>query len=311
MGVSQTPVSDTASFSARLADWRASGERIAIGSHKLFVHRAGDWSDASRPLLTLIHGFPTASWDWHRVWPALSARFRLVALDLLGYGFSDKPTTHRYSIFEQADIVEGLWRSLGAAHSHVLAHDYGDTVTQELLARQIEPDAPARTRIGSAALLNGGIFPEAHRARLIQRLLASPIGALLARSMGRERFQRSFTRIFAVDKQPTPLELEEYWSLIASKQGHRISHLLIRYIDERKRHRDRWVGALVRSDVPVAFLVGMDDPVSGAHMGVRFRELVPQGFLAELPGVGHYPQVEAPDMVLHELDRFWRSVPIA
>ena len=63
--------SDTASFSARLADWRARGEKHELAGHGVFVHKAGDWTDATRPTLTLIHGFPTSSWDWHRLWPEL------------------------------------------------------------------------------------------------------------------------------------------------------------------------------------------------------------------------------------------------
>ena len=117
------------------SEWKARGTYKTIQGHQLFLMDEGD---ADQETLLLIHGFPTASWDWWPVWSALRERYRVVAMDMLGFGFSDKPQGHRYSIHEQADLVEGLVNELGLSRFHVLAHDYGDTVAQELLARQNE-----------------------------------------------------------------------------------------------------------------------------------------------------------------------------
>jgi pimeloyl-ACP methyl ester carboxylesterase len=286
MSKQQDTTSDTASFSARLADWRARGERREFAGHRVFVHQAGDWSDATRPTLTLIHGFPTSSWDWHRLWPELEPRFRLLALDLLGYGFSDKPVDHHYSIAEQADIVAALWRDLGLFQSHVLAHDYGDTVTQELLARQ-QDEASSATRIASIALLNGGVFPEAQRIRPIQRMLAGPMGAIVAGLLGPGRFRRSFESVFAPGTRPSDVELDEFWALISQKGGQRIAHRLIRYLHERKQNRARWVGALQKTPVPQCFIVGMADPgVREGNGGALSR--------AGAAGRGHRPRQRRP-----------------
>jgi pimeloyl-ACP methyl ester carboxylesterase len=72
---------------------------------------------------------------------------------------------------------------------------------------------------------------------------------------------------------------------------------LIGYMAERRRFRDRWVGALVDAEVPIRLVNGLLDPISGAHMVARYRELVPQRDIVELPDTGHYPQVESPDAV--------------
>lgn len=66
---------------------------------------------------------------------------------------------------------------------------------------------------------------------------------------------------------------------------------------ERKVHRERWVGALQRATIPVVVIAGADDPVSGAHMVERYRDLVPRPETTLLEGIGHYPQVEATDRV--------------
>ena len=67
---------------------------------------------------------------------------------------------------------------------------------------------------------------------------------------------------------------------------------------ERRTHRDRWVGALVNTSVPRRLINGPVDPVYGAHMAERYRELVPEPDVVTLPGIGHYPQVEDPQGVL-------------
>jgi pimeloyl-ACP methyl ester carboxylesterase len=120
----------TASDSLR--QWRALGMYSQVGAHRLFVREAGD---VTRPALLLVHGFPTASFDWHLLWPALAEHFHLVAPDLLGFGFSDKPRGHHYRIGAQADRIEQILREREIDRVHVLAHDLGDSVAQELLAR--------------------------------------------------------------------------------------------------------------------------------------------------------------------------------
>jgi pimeloyl-ACP methyl ester carboxylesterase len=84
---------------------------------------------------------------------------------------------------------------------------------------------------------------------------------------------------------------------------------LIGYLRERRVHRDRWVGALVAAAAatPLRFIDGLVDPISGADMVARYRELVPRPDVVELPGVGHYPQLEAPgDVVTAILEHFGR-----
>ena len=79
--------------------------------------------------------------------------------------------------------------------------------------------------------------------------------------------------------------------------GQLIAYRLIRYIDDRTAHEDRWVSALETTDVPVAFVWGMLDPVSGAHMAQRIRERLPAAPFLALEDVAHWPPLEAPDRV--------------
>lgn len=282
-----------------LASWLARGSHFDTGEGHLFHMVAGE----GEPLL-LLHGFPTASWDWHRVFDALAQRYRVIAFDKLGYGFSDKPVDGDYSIAAHLRRTFALLRTLGVDETRVLAHDNGNTVAQAWLAHQIEAPDAATPRISQLCFLNGGLFPEMHRARFSQKLLLSPAGGLFARIASRATFTRGLAEVFGPDTQPSAQALTEYWTLLTRNQGQRLLHRHIRYIRERRDNRERWVGALERSPVPIALVDGVHDPVSGAHMVAHFRRLLPGRPVVELP-CGHFPQVELPEQVLAALARLW------
>jgi len=285
-------------------EWRASGEYFPHRSHRIFFRRSQRGFDA-RPVLLLIHGFPTSSWDWSPLWEALSKHFVLIAPDLLGFGLSAKPLDYEYSIIDQAELCEILLTRLGVGRYHVLAHDYGDTVAQELLARA--HDGSARAELGSVCFLNGGLFPETHRPRFIQRVLLSPLGGFAAGRMTLPRFSIAMTEIFGVHAPPSKHDLKIMWSLLMENDGRRVFPKLIQYMPERKRFRARWVGALTkayRDNIPLRLIDGADDPVSGRHMAERYRALVPNADVMLLNGIGHYPQIEAPVEVLRGFQGF-------
>ena len=283
-----------------LERWRESGHFVDFGPYRIFcLDSAPD--ERTRPTLLPIHGFPTASWDFAKLWPTLTGQFRVLAADMLGFGFSSKPRDHAYSIDEQADLFELVLAAKCVDRYHILAHDYGDTVAQELLARD---NARSIRTIETVCFLNGGLFPETHRPRLIQKLLRSPLGPLMTRLINRRTFERSMTALFGPGHPPTNDELDAFWTLVTAERGHRLAHELIHYVADRIRHRQRWVDALCGAGCPLALINGSADPVSGAHMVARYRELVGTGYIAELPGIGHYPQVEAPELVIDHYQRF-------
>lgn len=120
-------------------------------------------------------------------------------------------------------------------------------------------------------------------------------------------FRKSFSAIFAPDTKPTNDELHEMWQLVEHDGGPAVFPKLIGYMEERRRFRERWVGALEEARVPIRVIDGAADPVSGAHMVARYKELVPNVDAVLLPNIGHYPQLEAPRAVLEAF--IGRSAP--
>lgn len=283
-----------------LCAWLDAGEFITVGGRHIYCRRGG-----AGPRLLLIHGFPTSSFDWAPIWPMLTSRFEVLAFDLLGLGFSAKPRGHRYRVREQADLVEAVARHYGWNAAFVLAHDYGDTVAQELLARNNQDPAQAALRILRLCLLNGGLFPETHRARPIQQLLASRLGPGLVGLMSRRGFGRSLEGLFSPTRMLGETAIDAYWALLQHEDGLHAVPSLLGYMAERRDERARWVGALQTADMPLRLVCGALDPVSGLHMSERYRQLVPRADVVVLSDVGHFPQLEDPERVFAAATAFF------
>ncbi len=276
--------------------WLKKGNWFTYKGHQIFYLVEG----SGEPLV-LLHGFPTASWDWHKIWDKLSQTYQVITLDFIGFGFSDKPKDYVYSIKDQADLVEYLLIHLQIGHYHLLAHDFGDTVAQELLARQLDREEHT---IQSCCLLNGGLFPETHRATRTQKLLLGWLGSFVAKMSTYKRFVSSFSILFPDQTRPSEDEMHSLYDLIKYNNGHEITHLLIRYIIERKQNRTRWLVALQKAKCPLRLIDGSDDPVSGVHMAARYKELIPDPDVIEISGCGHYPQMEVPETVINHYFQF-------
>mgnify|MGYP006182618177 FL=1 len=281
-----------------LDEWRGQSQVLDFRGHRIRYWTAGDTQ--AQPLL-LIHGFPSASWDWHRLWAPLAERYRVIACDMLGFGYSAKPRGHAYSLLEQADLQQALLAHIGEQRAlHVLAHDYGDSVAQELIARHQD----GQLQLASCVFLNGGLFPETHHPVRVQKLLLGPLGPLIGRLFSRRKLAQSFARIFGPHTQASEAELDALWQLVAYNNGPAVMHRLIRYMPERRQQRQRWVTAMQATALPMRVIDGAFDPISGAHMVARYRELIAHADTVLLDGIGHYPQLEAPAAVLEHYLQF-------
>ena len=288
-------------------DWRASAQYFSAGDADIaFWTSHAEPHEDDLPVLLFIHGYPTSSWDWSALWPALENKFRLIALDMLGFGLSDKPKNVRYSILQQADFQEALLGHLGVSEAHVFTHDYGNTVGQELLARHQEGGLSFALK--SMCFLNGGLFPEQHRARAIQKLGLTPLGPLLGLMLSEKQLKKSFDEIFGPETKASDTEIAGHWSMIAHNQGEKVVHKLLQYIPERRQYRERWVGALKTATTPLRLIDGGFDPVSGEHLFHYYKQEIPNADAVLLPQVGHYPHTEAPQEILKHFLEFHQNI---
>ena len=285
----------------RVLAWRATGGMEAVAGRQLFVRR----QDGEGVPWLLLHGFPSSAYDWRRLLE-LRPEQAAIAFDCLGFGLSEKPKDVQYTIAWQADAAETLVKRGRHDRVFVVAHDMGTSVATELMARDLE----GTLSIGLAGVLlfNGSILLHRANPTAGQRLLRTRLGPLFARLNTERTFTAQFGRIFS-DLQPLrPEEAADQWSLLAEADGHRRLPQTIAYMAERERYTERWHGAVRDWPGPLSLVWGLDDPVATPYVLAGLRELRPHVPVTELPGVGHYPQLEVPERLAEVISAAAASV---
>jgi pimeloyl-ACP methyl ester carboxylesterase len=284
---------------AELERWKSGGQYFDYLGFDIFYRTAGQG-----PHLLLIHGYPFNTWDWAPLWDRLTERFTVVAPDMLGMGFSAKPVAYGYTVHDHADMHEALLAHLGVGSAHVLAHDLGDSVGQELLARQqFDERAYGALQIESITWLNGGLFNEAYTPRLMQKLMSrTPLGDIMSPLQGSQLSRRliepTINEMFGPNTKPTRRMLDLFHEILEYNDGKRVLHKVGRFVTDRYAHRNRWVRAMRETAVPMRLIDGPVDPNSGRHMAQRYLEVIPNPDVVMLDDtIGHWPQIEAPDAV--------------
>lgn len=283
---------------AELHRWRDAGRYFDYLGFDVFHRHEG-----TGPALLLIHGYPFNSWDWEPLWDRLTGRFTVIAPDMLGMGFSAKPVAYGYSVHDHADMHEALLAHLGVDSVHILAHDLGDSVGQELLARQeFSQHAYGAPRIQSLTWLNGGMFTEAYTPRRMQKLMSGTalgdlVSPLQGSSIARRILEPTINEMFGPQTKPSRRMLDLFHQILEYNDGKRVLHKVGRFIEDRRRHRNRWVRAMRETAVPMRLIDGALDPNSGAHMARRYAEVIADADIVMLDDIGHWPQLEDPDAV--------------
>lgn len=279
--------------SARVQQWRESGEIVEVGGRRIFVVRR----DGAGLPIVVVHGYPGSSFDFAGVVPHLDRPVLL--LDLLGYGFSDKPREASYSLFEQADLVEAVVARAGFTECALVGHDMGTTVVAELLSRA------NAGRLGfavpSVVLLNGSIFIDLARLTRGQRLGLLARGRALPVSFPIGFLRRNLRESVAPGTNLGPAEIDDLVDLIRLDGGDRVLTRQIDYIRERRRHQEQWTAAFVDHPGRLSAVWGVLDPIAVPAMPRHLAELRPGTEVVLLDGVGHWPSIEAPARVAAEI----------
>ena len=253
----------------------------------------------------MVHGFPTAGCDWLDMVNELADHFTIVAPDIADAGHSTNPGKKTYTLHEHADMLEALIQHLNIAALHLIGHDVGDAICQEIIARQNEN--ALSFKVESCVFLNGGILMTAHRPIGLQSQLAGKYGWLVARLMRKKTFMSNMHAIFG-DRKPDRQALEVLWEVSKGVNGRpslaRRSHNMV----DRHQHAGRWVKALQDTPISMCMINGIEDPISGGHACDAIERELPHISVTRLPGVGHFPLIEAPEQCVEHVLCFHRQL---
>jgi len=278
-----------------LQTWMASGHSVSLDGVNIWYKTTG-----KGPWLVCFHGFPTSSWDWHRLLPLLRPHHRVLVFDFPGYGLSEKKPDRDYSLLRQADAVEALLQMLGIKEFDLLAHDMGASVACEFLHR-LEV-SQSSVQLHSLTILNASIYMEMYQPLPTQRLLRVPVlGELAARLSSYRSFRYQYPGVYARPDEFDEAHYQQQWSLILNNDGRGVLAKIAKYMKERERRGDRWLGPLSRTTLPLQLIWGRLDPIAVYDIAKTICRHNAGISLQTLDDVGHYPQLESPQKLVKAL----------
>jgi pimeloyl-ACP methyl ester carboxylesterase len=240
-------------------NWKSRGKFFSILNKNIFVIDEGK----SKDVLVILHGYPTSSFDYEKVLPELSNRYRVVIHDHLGFGFSDKPDSYTYSLIDQADFALQLWHKMGLKEVTILSHDYGTSVAKEILARKNHNLIPIK--IKRIYLCNSSMRLEhLHLRNMAQLLKDKKVGRFIARltSNGYRKIRKRLKIENLNPEVHSQYDIKEVWNNLNSDEGKKEIHLLSNFINERYTFWHRWTEALKASEIPIKIVWEKSDPVA-------------------------------------------------
>jgi pimeloyl-ACP methyl ester carboxylesterase len=256
---------------------------IRVGDQLVHVEQTG----SGEPVV-LIHGFGASTYSWRKVIPDLSRSHRVVALDLSGFGYTQRPTARAsYTREAQAQLVLGTLDALGIDRAHFVGHSYGGGITLYLASQHPE-------RFRSMVLVDSSAPTYANDRR--SRLAAfRPLDSLLARLVFLKpaMIRRSLLSSFWDDSLVTDDLVQAYQERLAIEGATDAFYGLTAPAP---------AGAKVELDkINVAALViwGAHDTLIAPETGRRAAARMPRAEFVLFDRSGHLPMEEEPEAFLH------------
>jgi 2-hydroxymuconate-semialdehyde hydrolase len=268
-------------------------------SKKLRARVAGGelaFIDAGRgPAVVLLHGFPTSSFLWRAFVPALAmGGMRVVAIDFLGYGDSDKPKGAALDVRAQAGYVRELLTGLGIDRFAVVGHDLGGAVAQLLC---LDGGVEAMVLIDTVAFDAWPI----EGVRMLQEARPDQETPDFVRSVVDLTLDLGVAHAERVTEQVR----EAYAEPFAHPAGARAFFRAVRAIDGLGlAGREADLGSL---EIPVLLLWGEEDPFLPVELAERLNEAMPTSSLALLPGCSHFLPEDAPETLVPLVYEYLRN----
>lgn len=259
------------------------GEFLDLDGYRLYYYAAGT-RGAGEPVL-FLHGFPSSSHLWGGVVASMPGGHRLIVLDQLGYGRSDRPDGASVSVSAHARRALAVLDALNVPRACIVGHDLGGAVGQWLALHAAE----RVTRLALISSIGLDAWPR-WRTRAARSL--SPIARLLPAPLVAGEVYASLVRGFA-DREKGRHALDAFLRPFAEAQGRSalLAHL------EAQRPDKTSVMALGALRTPTAIVHGARDPFVPASLSRRLQHAIPGATLEVIADAAHFTPLDAPDRV--------------
>ncbi|HVG10826.1 MAG TPA: alpha/beta hydrolase [Thermoanaerobaculia bacterium] len=253
---------------------------LKIGEQLVHIEQAGK----GEPVI-LLHGFGASTYAWRNVMPALAAAFHVIAIDLNGFGYTQRPREFEsYTREGQAGLVLRVMDALGLDSAHLMGHSYGGGLSLFIASRHPE-------RVRSLVLVDSSAPTYANdrrnRAASVKPLLGLYLRSVVLRP---NTVRRALLHSFFDDSLVTPELVHEYYERI------RVEGVVDAYYGLTAPLRTASEPVeLEKIRMPTLVVWGAEDLLISAEAGRRAAARMPSAEFVLMEGVGHVPMEEKPD----------------
>ena len=261
---------------------------------KLFYQEAG----SGRPLL-LIHGFGASTFTWRHITPGRAKDHRVIAVDLKGFGQSDKPFDERYSVYDQAELLVQLIEEKDLRDLTLVGHSYGGGIA---LLLALEADGRLEGRISRLVLLDSIAYPQ--NIPVFFKMLDVPVVSQMGIRMVPPSVQTRVALQIAYfdDNKITSEEVEAYAAPLKTAAGkHAIIHTARQIVPEDIAELSERYKTMT---LPTLILWCDHDRIVPLEVGIKLRRTLPNSTLKLVEECGHMPQEEQPESTLDLIQSF-------
>ena len=261
---------------------------------KLFYQEEG-----KGPPLLLIHGFGASTYTWRYVAPALAQTHRVIAVDLKGFGQSDKPFDERYSVFDQAELLAQLIEDKDLRNLTLVGHSFGGGIA---LLLALEANERLEGRISRLVLLDTIAYPQ--HIPVFFRLLDVPLVSQLGVRMVPPSVQTRVALKIAYldDSKIDDDEVEIYAAPLKTAAGkHAIIHSARQIMPKDLAEIAERYNTI---QLPTLILWCDHDRIVPLEVGLKLRRTLPNSIFRLVEDCGHMPQEEQPASTLQLIKGF-------
>jgi pimeloyl-ACP methyl ester carboxylesterase len=270
------------------------GRYVEVNGLDTFVISEGEGPD-----IVLVHGNPSSSYTWRSLIEPLSRDHRVHALDLPGYGFSEKPADAPYTDTWMAGHIAAYLRGAGIESAIVIGNSMGGEVASELAAVY-----PRATR-GLILIAPAGLKTDAPDERpLAMRIASYPVARRILPYLPlRSVFASTLRDAYYDPSLVTDADVDAYYAPARSRNG------LIAFLARMHRDPNLDRTSLVRTiRAPTLVILGELDRLVPLSVGRRYGELIPDSRVVVIEKGGHVPQEERPEAVLQVIEDWLRRL---
>ncbi len=251
------------------------------------------------PPVLLLHGFGASTYTWRHITPELARTHRVIAVDLKGFGQSDKPFDERYSVLDQAELIAQLIEDKDLRDLTIVGHSFGGGVALRLA---LDANTRLAGRIARLVLLNSIAYQQ--HIPVFFRLLEVPLVSQVGVRMVPPEMQTRVALQIAYhdDSKIDPEQVEIYAAPLKTAAG---KHAIVQSARQIvPKDIDTLPERFKTITLPTLILWCDHDRIVPLDVGVKLRRTLPNSTLRLVEGCGHMPQEEQPEATLGLLKGF-------